>query len=140
MGLLVPLLAFTTIFLAVLVWAAAVLWLRPPIASPQPNPTPTPSVPVPDLVPVATPSSTVPFDPTTAHAMWQQDVAQQVGTLTPQSTPSQIRAVEQQLLGERVTADDRDADLQLMLTLMAFEKGQSGSYVDVQHALAVTQH
>jgi len=102
-----------TLFMVFLVWAAAVLFLHP------------------------APSKS--FDPVSAHNAWKMEVADRVGSLTEHAQLHDIQSVKQDVLSLTVTADDRDADLALVLALSAFERGEQGSYAKLQTALAATQ-
>lgn len=103
-------------FAAFLVWAVAVVFLRPPAA---------PSLP--------------PFDPVVAHAAWKEQVATEIGVLNEHSPTEEIRRIQQDLLTIRVTAEDRDAHLELIMALSAFARGDAGSYARLQTAFAATQ-
>jgi hypothetical protein len=109
----VPMLVIGTLVFAFVVWSASLLWLRP----------------------AAAPA----FDPTAAHAEWQQQVREQVSRLTSKSTSENVAAVLQNILSLRVVAQDRDAHLALVLALTAFEHGSPHAFEKVQAAYQQTQ-
>ncbi len=81
------------------------------------------------------PAPVVQADMAKLHAQWKDAVLQATSKLNADSVPADITQAYDAIVALRVAANDRDADLRIVMALLAMQHGQSGSYAALQQAL-----
>jgi len=82
-----------------------------------------------------TPQAETPVNLTEMHARWKSEVLRVTSHLSASSALPEIRQARETILNLRVTADDREAHLKVVMALLALERGDAGAYDSLQAAL-----
>lgn len=70
------------------------------------------------------------------HQSWLDEVAKQTRGIDSRTAPQKVRQAIDALLKLKVTADDKQEHLRIVVALLALERGDSGAWSQVQSALA----
>lgn len=77
------------------------------------------------------PAPVSPFEPQAAHAAWVKYLQNDVAALPSNASVAEIRAKREALTAMTIPAEDRETHLALVMSLLAWERGEAQAYQQV---------